>query len=663
MPFGYLLLATLTLLSVGAALAVTVRLRFEARSERVVAGSMIWNALIVAPIYALGLTNRLHRGTLASVSALWFCAVIGATLLGVERRAFGRDVYRAALGLVRLPIDGIRLAARRRSIVAFGLALSLAVIAWSMAMTWYMPNWGQWDALWYHEPMIGFAIQNHGFSMVDLPMSLQKINGYPRLCEMTQLWFVVFTDRRLVELTNGLMSPALIAAIYVMCRRFSRDQIACAGFGAALFLTPMVSNLLQTEYVDVHYATFVIAGLHFATRPRLRMRDAALAAVCLTLAIGAKSMAPVAVGVISLLAIGRLAFAHGRTRLGATLLVGVAGAALICGMAATTYLRNYWHFHNPLWPDVKVDIDKWNIHWPGSVPLGLGDTAAGTHRIDMNLPLKEFLEDLYSIPYTTKMGTVYYQTYDYGFGVGYVILPLAMIALVAIVASIVASTVARLTRVSKWRCQPETINALLLALPGIAILYTSPALWGPRYNVAPIGTMMVLVAWLGGRPGFARLGAGAATSALVASIVMFVWTPRWILFPAELVKLAKTPYPEREFVPQSDLSPRLKIERGSAITKEVGLARERELGRDSLVLFDDAYGGFPALFWNNGYGNRIAYVPTDRLLAEAQRQQATWVYVTWGDPSFYALRAADSGWQEVGTLNVERWGAVFRRAR
>ena len=51
--------------------------------------------------------------------------------------------------------------------------------------------------------MVAFAIQNHGFSMVDLPFGgAQKINVYPRLCEMTQLWFVIFTDRRVIDMVS-----------------------------------------------------------------------------------------------------------------------------------------------------------------------------------------------------------------------------------------------------------------------------------------------------------------------------------------------------------------------------------------------------------------------------------------------------------------------------
>ena len=136
---------------------------------------------------------------------------------------------------------------------------------------------------------------------------------------------------------------------------------------------------------------------------------------------------------------------------------------------------------------------------------------------------------------------------------------------------------------------------------------------------------------------------------------------RWIYFPSELAALARIPYPQREATPQSVISPKLHLARGSAITSDVGVAREREVGADALVLFDDAYGGFPALFWNNRYSNRVLYVPTEKLFDEAERQNATWVYVTWGDPNIYSLRAPESGWQQVGTFNVEGWGATFRR--
>lgn len=663
MAFGYLVLATLTALAALAALAVALRAELSGRAETVVATTMIWNAIVVAPIYVLGLTNHLGARTLAIVCTVWFTAVFAATFVRVDRRVFARRIGRALIDSLRLPFDALREAVRARSLVAVGHVLALAAIVWTIAMSWYCPNWGQWDALWYHEPMIGFTLQNHGFAMVDLPMTLQKINGYPRLCEMTQLWFVVFTDRRLVEVVNSLVAPALVLSVYLLASRYTRDRVAAAGWGVALFLPPFVSNLLATQYVDMHYAAFVLAAVHFATRPTLRVRDALLASICLALAIGSKSMALVPVGIVAPIALVRLIVSHGRRRTREVVAASIAGAGCIVGTAAETYWRNWKHFHNPFWPDLKVDIPKWGIHWPGVVEWGAGKYAAGNQRIDMNLPLGQFLGDLLAIPYS-KTGSYVYQTFDYGFAVGWCVLPLAIIALVAITCAVVASWMFGLTRWSTWRAAPETTNALLVSLPAIAILETSPALWSARYNIAAVGIMMVLVAWLGGRKRFGRLGEGAVVFSALAGVVMFFWVkPRWIFTPTELSRLAHVPYPAREVTPVRDFAGEdVYLARGSAITRDVGLAREAEIGDGDVVAFDETYGGFPALFWNNRYSNRVVYLPdASTFVSDAEKLGAKWIYCSYSDWNLGRLREKDSGWQEIGTLNVEGWGAMFRR--
>src|SRR5262249_37633250 len=143
-----------------------------------------------------------------------------------------------------------------------------------------------WDPLWYHDAMTGFAIQNHGFAMVDLPPigGLQKINGYTRLAEMTQLWMVIFWDRRLADATNLLFAPALIASGYVLARRYAGAVIAL-GWGVAVLLMLGCLNLLHSTYVDPQNAALMLGGIVFATVDPPRLRETWLAALGLALAI------------------------------------------------------------------------------------------------------------------------------------------------------------------------------------------------------------------------------------------------------------------------------------------------------------------------------------------------------------------------------------------
>src|SRR5438874_2520793 len=83
---------------------------------------------------------------------------------------------------------------------------ALAVLLFSMLQAYLFPS-DAWDGIWYHELTIGYAIQHHGYRAIDLPPALiQQANGYPRNVEMTALWFVFFTDRRLVDVVNAVLA-------------------------------------------------------------------------------------------------------------------------------------------------------------------------------------------------------------------------------------------------------------------------------------------------------------------------------------------------------------------------------------------------------------------------------------------------------------------------
>jgi hypothetical protein len=637
---GLLLSTVLNVLAVGAALAVGLRAKLAGRAELALATIMTWNFLVMCPVYALGFTSRLDARTLALVSAPWF----------------------AALGLARLPFDAVVVTARAKSLVAIGVLFTLVMLAWTLGCAYLTPSWKQWDALWYHEPMIGFAIQNHGFAIVDLPTGhAQKINAYPRLCEMTQLWFAIFMDRRVIDMVGHVAAPALGLSVYVMARRYTRDAVLAIALGCVLILTPACWRLLGSIYVDAYNAAFVLAAAHFATRLERRLRDAMLATMCLTLAVGSKAMALVPVGTLSLIAIARL-LRLARRRPFATLGTIVIGLALIGGMAGSIYVRNWVHFGNPFWPDLKYDNDKWGIHWPGIQEFD--QREPGALRFDMNISFSDLLQALYSIPYTGAQSP-YNQMYEYGIGVVWVVFPIAVIACAALCFALVRDLFGLLLRVPEWRAAPETRNIAPLVVTLAAMVRYSPALWGARYQLAAMGLTLVLVAWAAGRRGFGAFGQEVAGALVAMAFVSFFWmTPRSWLWWSEAASYAKIPFPAREVTPASEISPTLPEWNGSPVTKAAGLAREKELAPGALLVFPDNYGIYMALFWNNEFSNRVVYVrESDDFLGQAMKTPAVWAYCATGDPLCGVLSAADSGWAPVGPLDVENRGTVFRRTR
>jgi hypothetical protein len=660
---GLFLSAVLNILATAAALAISLRAKLVGRSERALSTLMVWNFLVMCPVYALGLTNHLDAASLACLSAPFFLLVLAVACGRTPVRRFAAELGHSARQIAVLPFEAIAVCARARSLVTVSVVFTFAVLVWGVGCAYLMPSWKQWDALWYHEPIVGYAIQNHGFAFVDLPGGgIQKINGYPRLGEMTQLWFVIFTDRRVIDLAGYVAAPGLAFGMFLLARRASHDIVLSIAFACALVLTPACIRVIGSTYVDAQNAAFLVAAAAFVTRREFRMRDALLTSVCLSLAIGSKAMAMVPVGVLAVAATIRLlAGAGGRPW--ATIGTIASGFLLITGTAATTYLRNWLHFGNPFWPDLKYDNPKWGIHWPGLVEWGANQFERGESRIDVNLPRWDFLEALYRIPYSLSLPR-FDQMWEYGIGVTWVVVPLAGLSLVALAAAVARDIAGHVARQPDWKVASETKTLVPVALTLVCILEFSPALWSARYQIAAMALALAMVAWLTRRRIFRGVGEGIAGALAAMSIVSFFWmTPRTWLWWSEAMAFARIPYPEREFTPASAISPKLEAWNGSPVTMEAGLAREKELTRGTVLAFSDDFGTYMALFWNNAFSNQALYIPAGpNYLQRLAKSSATWAYCATGDPNCRSLSSPESGWELVGRLDLEGHGSVYRRA-
>jgi hypothetical protein len=640
---GFALLFVLSALAAFAALAVAVRARLPGRAELLIAATMIWNALIVAPIYALGLTNRLWPRPLAVGSVLASLAALALASRGVGFAALARETGRAFVGLLRLPGEALALSARPFRFVFVGVAFSAFLLPYLALSAYLGQQLVKWDPLWYHDPIVGFTIQNHGFAMVDLPDTLQKINGYVRLCEMTQLWLVIFTDRRLADLANVLFAPAIAAAGYVLARRHT-SKVLAMGWGVSLLLVPACAMYLHTTYVDPQNAAIVLAAVVFATASRPRLADGLLAGLCLALSIGSKGLALISVPIIGLVGAVSLLREHWTTRRRAAIGVVAAGAALTVATASATYLRNYLHFHNPFWPDLRVNIPALGIHWPGQSPW-TGEGGGGTP-LNLNESLPKLLDHLYALPWSVK-GMWFDQAVEYGIGVVWIAVPIGVFGFLAVFAVALRR---RLGHYLGGEGAPPIGLALILGV----MVAGSPALWGPRYHVAHVGLLFAVVAWFTSRPAWQRLAEPAVSAIIVTSLMMFWWTPAPSYYTslARLVELAHAPALERE----------LSRDVGAPTTLQVGLAREKELTAGKLLVFDENYSSFPSVFWNNTFSNRVKYVRGGAgFLTRAAQAGATWISLSPQDPVIHQARAAGSGWQEVGLLNAYGPGYAFRR--
>jgi hypothetical protein len=635
---SFVLLFVLTALAAVAALLVSLRAGLSGRAELIVAATVTWNGIILFPIYVLGWASRLSATSLAFASTFFSLSVVALMAQGRPWRDSARAVGRAALGLLRLPLDAFLLLARPASGVLVVLLGTFGLVLWSIVSAYLAHTMRMWDCFWYHEPIVAFTLQYHGFAIVPLPASLQRIDSLPRVSEMTALWFVIFTDRRLIDIGNSLISPAIIASEYLLCVRFAKSRVAAIGWACAFYLMPAIVWELGSTLVDDHVAFVLLAALAFALRPKFDLSHALLAALALTLAVGLKYQTLVPTFALALIVLVRIWLVQG-SRVLSRAAVTFVGTVAIVGFGATTYLRNYLVYKNPFWPFLFPGHQE----WPGMADRGQDLTKP---TIDINIPYGEALKQLFTLEGAKQ---------DYGLGFAWVILPLFVLAMVVLGIQVLGCA-ARLGRArpgspkTDWR---SLLTVFVMCLPALAVVWTSPALNQARYHVFVVGSMIALIAWMTGN---SRLGGIAGEGAIGAVCVITVMgyfdtEPRFILSPHQVMELAKRPYPEREVA--DDL--------GSVVSRDVGLARESELGPGDIVAFGDDYGGFPSEFFNNRFSNRAIYLANEATFMEdADAIGAKWIYCQgW---TACSRNAPAHGWESIGELHSVQRGAVYRRA-
>lgn len=633
---AWLLLLVLTALAAFAALGITLRAEPEGRAEAGVLWTAVFIGLISAPILALGYTNQLRPALIALASLVTSAAAFLLSSRGLVPANHARAIGRYAAALVRLPVDAFRRALQAKSFVLLGLAgaaLTLLVSAW---LTYLAPS-ESWDGFFYHEPIVGFALQNRGFRMVSLPPSMvvQATNGYPRLCEALTLWFVVFTDKRLIEIGNTLAIPGLLLAVYVIARRYCADSVPLMGWSAALLLMPAVVTQTRTSMIDVQVAFFLLGAIHFATRPVFRLRDAVSATLCMVLLTGAKSNALTMVPPLALVTYARLLLTHGKTRLGAAVGVIAAGCLVMAGLAALTFVRNWVAFGDPVWP-VTYDNARLHIHWQGLVTL---------EQMSPDKPLLALAQQKYHRP-TGGIPDIIAR--DYGYGVPWVVVPLAMISTVAAIVTAIRGRLAR---------SPDALteNLLLVVGLGAVFLKVSPSVSIARYNVQIVAIAMVAIGWAAGRlRDAARFHEGAVASTLIMTIVPMIWTD-WFFGEdfKSIAALVRRSAAERATMHFADFQ----------MPSEVARERERDLGRGDLLIFTQEM-VFPGVLWNQEMSNRVEYVEfktAPRFLAEIEARSPRWVVVGGSGLARSTLASRPATWEYVGVACKQDQTVAFRR--
>ncbi|UJR80132.1 hypothetical protein [Sandaracinus amylolyticus] len=624
------MLILLTALAFLSGVAVADRLYPESRAERALAACVVALAIIAGSIHALGWLDVLTAGSLAGSVVILSIVPIVITLRRDPRR-----LLHATRELVLLPVEAIREAWRARSVVVIALPFTLGIFAWTAWLAWLAPS-GSWDGVWYHEPMVGFALQNRGFGLVEVPIQLEWVNGYPRTSEHFLLWTTVFGDRRLIDVVPSAMGAIALLAFYVLAARSTSWRMGALGLACVLVTIPAAVLQLRSTYVDLTVLATFLASVHFVTRPSLSARDVWMASLALGLLGGTKANGLFFVGVLASIAlVGVIANAI-RTRSARIVGHAIAGLALTIALVAPPYWRNYVGHGNPIWPlryhsellDVTLEgpHDLTNDHWP----------------------LPQQLDEMFGAP---RPGEDYHDTrrHAYGYSLTFVALPFFVLGLLRMLG-------AAFTAIGLGRRRELLELVRIGVVLGVCVLtlLTSPAYqWGRYALPMPAGALLVVLWLLGGR---ARrgLGEGALGAMIALNLITLFWAaPGWDVTVSRALELARMSPRERAEQPASH----------NLLPAESSRLRTERIGDGDVVAFSDEV-SFLANLWNERMSNRVVFVPapsSSAFLDRLREIDAEWVVVRRGTSEESALRREGSGY--VMLAPGQRDEVIYERAR
>jgi hypothetical protein len=627
---GWLLLLSLTAVAMIDAVIVARRTQPSGRAELGVVAFAVFCALVTTPVLVLGYAEVLTRPALALTSASVFVGLF-AVLAGKHPLGELRAVWATLGGVARMPGEALREAWRARSVVAAGLIAAYTVLLAAFILVIFVP-FGTWDGFLYHEPIVGFALQNHGFAIVPLSgdVANQATNGYPKLGESLELWLVAFTDKTLIELPNVLGAAGLMLVTFVLTRRFA-PRLLALGLVCVLMLTPQLWSQLPQTYVDVLVAFFAVTMIHFATRPVQRFRDVWLMTLAGLLWVGSKGSAPAIAPFIACIGWARLLVSRVRRRPAAVLGTIASSGVVLAAAAAFVPFRSWRAFHNPLWP---VTFDAFGHHFAG---------CASLRDIATTMPFADAITMAYDSP---EGGPVDIMHRGYGYALAWVLGPIALVG-------VLLGGWGALQELLGLRERTLASNVGLVIVALAMSCVAAPNLGGneARYNLHTVACVLAVAGWVLARPRWRTVRPVAISVATALSIIPLAWNKGigwyWVS-TRHYEDLLKHPLASRIVLPRPEFD-------------VIAWAREHDLHAGDLVVFDE-HVTFIGALWNFEMSNRVAYLPYttgQEFLRKVESEHPVWVVVGESDDARKVLESSGR-WEYVGPL-APKISAVYRR--
>ncbi len=599
------------------------------RAEQALAASLATIAFVAIPVHVLGWLGWLTRSMLMGSIALLSLSVI-VPMLALSRPR----LWRAMRGLSELAIESVRVPWRERSLALLGLFSVFALSAWTACLAYFAPS-SAWDGVMYHEPMVGFALQNRGFEWVGLERAnamLGPVDGYPRVSENLMLFFAAVWDRRLIDVVPSLFLPIILLATYVLIRRFVASRTTALGMASAFALLPAILLQLRSTFVDVPSIAFVCASVAFVCRRDPRADDLWIAGLALGLLGASKITGLLIVPLLGALGLGLAIACAVRRRSGAPLVHALGGMLLVFALMAPTYVRNWTRTHNLTWPSA-VEMETLGIHWTGPIAI-----------TNMNVPTEQAIRWFFGPPIPNEQ---HHDTKDNGYGnvPPFIIPPLAILGLFA-----------AMRRTLRGKERDQALLLLAWTIPLLCTFALTPARHWARLNLHVVLAAWVLAAWWIGQRKRRLLAEGVQGALIIGALITLWWSePAWDVDLERLSRLRAMPALERAAARDGIFT---------LMPTETVRARERELRQGDLLVFGQH--PFVGLLWNERFDNRVEYIDPRahhgaEWVREAERRGAKWAVVSGQSALAHLLRQSES-WEEVGPADGTREPTIaFRR--
>ncbi len=597
----------------------------ERVAERGLATTLIATGIIEGSIYALGWSQHLDRLSMVGL-ALGLTLVVATLALTSTRDR--RRLLLDARELVIAPVALARSLYRVKSVATFGYVWLWGLALWTMYVAWLAPS-GAWDGLWYHEPMVGFALQNRGFAIIDVQPMLEMVNGYPRAAENLQLWAAALYDRRLVDVVPSFALLVAALGVFTLARRHGTSQPASVGFAVVAVTIPGAALELRSTYVDLSVLTATVLALHFVSRFELRSRDVWMAGLALGILGAVKANGLVFGGMLGLWLLVRvIASADWRVML------SLLGATLLAfAYAMPTYARNFLLHENPLWP-ITYESALLGVRLEGTVDAG-----------HMQRDFEYVWNELTGPPH---IGENYHDTgrHAYGYALPFIAAPLLIVAAPVLV----FTWLERLRdRVSRTR-----LTALCFCLFfGLLVQVASPGHHWSRFSLAFPAAALVVIGWWLAQNARQRLEEGVLGAMLVLNALTLLWAvPAWDVTVSEALELSRMTLAERNLADTSHC----------LLPSDTRRRRDQDLQPGDVAIFTDDI-GFVGNLWNDDFSNRVLYVPYEsrsEFLARLDEVHAEWAYVRSDSSEAAILRTVTDRWEPLGPAAFD--DEIFVRA-